>query len=84
MYTFTKSVKLKYSVMKPKSFVVSYRTTPGMRRRLGALVKRSFRQAGVQVKTRKRDQVSRFMGVVTDAIVRGQIEIKPELLARAA
>jgi len=69
--------------MKPKTSIVSYRTTPYNRRRLGALARKKFKAAGVQIDTKKRDQVSHFMGTITDAIIDGRLKVPPTILKAA-
>lgn len=69
--------------MNPKTEIVSYRTTRYARRRLGALAKRQFIEAGFAPRTLKRGHVSLYLGQITDAIVAGRLKIKPGILAGA-
>lgn len=68
----------------PKNRIVSFRTTPVQRRRLGRYARTAFRKAGVRVNTKKRDHVSLFLGNLTDAILDGKVRVDPRRFLIAA
>lgn len=70
--------------MSAKTKIISYRTTPYARRRLGALAKRQLRAAGVRVSTKNRDQISLYMGQVTEALLAGKIKLPTRFLAETS
>ena len=63
-----------------KTEIVSFRTGRKERAQLGALARRAFKKARPEINTKKRDQVSLFMGRIAHGLLNGKIRFNPNLI----